>query len=73
MLYRRGSLCFHFIVEPNGQITNKKILKGISSKEHCNADKEAMKVLEFLTEWTPGRMSREQKYQLRFLYQLDSP
>jgi hypothetical protein len=55
-----GLCCFEgvvfvsFVVEPTGQITNKKIVRGISDKEPCNADKEAIKVLDFLTEWTPG-------------------
>jgi TonB family protein len=43
------------IIEANGQLTNKKIIKGISSSKNCNADSEALKVIDFLTSWKPGQ------------------
>lgn len=49
-----GAVYVSFIVETNGQITNKRIVRGISSHEPCNADGQALKVIDHLTEWTIG-------------------
>ena len=49
-----GTVYVSFIVEPSGQMTNKRIKRGISSQENCNADGQALKVLDHLTEWTIG-------------------
>jgi protein TonB len=54
-----GTVYVSFIVEPNGQVTNKRIKRGISSQEHCNADGQALKVLDYLTEWTIGECNGE--------------
>lgn len=54
-----GTVYVSFIVEPNGQVTNKRIKRGISSQEHCNADGQALKVLDYLTEWTIGECKGE--------------
>jgi protein TonB len=50
-----GTVFVAFIVESNGQLTDKRILKGLSDSEGCNADEEALKVIDFLTSWTPGQ------------------
>jgi periplasmic protein TonB len=49
-----GTVYVSFILEPNGQMTNKRIKRGISNQEHCNADGQALRVLDYLTEWTVG-------------------
>jgi TonB family protein len=50
-----GTVFVACIIESNGQLTNKRILKGLRSDKACNADKEALKVIDFLTAWTPGQ------------------
>lgn len=50
-----GTVIVACIIESNGQLTNKRILKGLRNDEACNADKEALKVIDFLTSWTPGQ------------------
>jgi hypothetical protein len=54
-----GTVFVSFIVEPNGQVTNKRIKRGISSQEQCNADKQALKLLDYLTAWTIGECNGE--------------
>jgi len=54
-----GTVYVSFIVETDGKITNKRIKRGISSQEHCNADGQALKVVDYLTEWTVGECSGE--------------
>lgn len=54
-----GAVYVSFIVEANGQITNKRIIRGISSQEPCNADGQALKVIDYLTEWTIGECNGE--------------
>jgi protein TonB len=49
-----GSVYVSFVVEADGRISNKKIVKGISSSESCNADCEALRVLDYMTEWRPA-------------------
>lgn len=51
----KGTVFVAFIIEVNGQLTNKRILKGLLDDKVCNADKEALRVIEFLTTWTPGQ------------------
>jgi protein TonB len=52
--YFSGDVYVSFIVEADGRISNKTVVKGISSSEGCNADEEALKVLDYLTEWQPA-------------------
>jgi hypothetical protein len=49
-----GDVYVSFVVEEDGRISNKKIMKGISNSEDCNADCEALRVLDYLTEWKPA-------------------
>lgn len=46
-----GAVFVSFIVETDGKITNKRIKRGIYN---CNADAEALKVVDYLTGWTIG-------------------
>jgi TonB family protein len=55
----QGTVYVSFIVETDGQITNKKVKRGISSREHCNADGQALKVVDYMTEWTIGECNGE--------------
>jgi TonB family protein len=50
-----GTVFVACVIEANGQLTNKRILKGLLDDKYCNADKEALKVIDFLTTWTPGQ------------------
>lgn len=50
-----GTVFIAVIIESNGQLTNKRILKGLGNSKGCNADKEALNVIDFLTSWTPGQ------------------
>jgi TonB family protein len=50
-----GTVFVAFIVEANGQISNKRVLRGLNNSEGCNADNEALKVIDFLTSWTAGQ------------------
>jgi protein TonB len=54
-----GTVYVSFIVETDGLITNKRIKRGISNQEHCNADAQALKVVDYLTEWTIGECNGE--------------
>lgn len=49
-----GAVYVSFTIETNGQITNKRIKNGISSQKFCDANGEALKVMDYLTEWTVG-------------------
>jgi hypothetical protein len=49
-----GNVYISFVVEADGRLTNKKVVKGVSSTKGCNADEEALKVLDYLTEWQPA-------------------
>lgn len=46
-----GRIFIQFVIEPNGTVSNIKILKGLD--EHCNA--EAIRVVSLMTKWTPGQ------------------
>lgn len=50
-----GTVFVACIIEANGQLTNKRILKSLSTDKDCNADEEALKVMDFLTSWVPGQ------------------
>jgi outer membrane biosynthesis protein TonB len=49
-----GNVYVSFVVEADGRLTSKKVMKGLSDMEGCNADEEALKVLDYLTEWEPA-------------------
>ena len=50
-----GSVFVSFIVEPDGQLSNKKILKGITNK----ADKTALDLVNSMPDWIPGSCNQE--------------
>lgn len=45
-----GRVFVNFIVEPDGQVTNVNVLRGIGS----GCDEEAVRVVEMMPAWTPG-------------------
>jgi periplasmic protein TonB len=45
-----GPIYVSFVVERNGELTNKKLIKGIDNK----VDKMALAVLDLMPKWTPG-------------------
>ncbi len=45
-----GRVYVNFIVEPDGQVTNVNVLRGIGS----GCDEEAVRVVEMMPAWTPG-------------------
>jgi periplasmic protein TonB len=49
-----GSVYVSFVIEVDGKVTNKQIRKGISNQKHCDADGEALNVVDYLNQWTPG-------------------
>jgi hypothetical protein len=51
----QGTVYVSFIVEPNGRLTNKKIQKSpFKDNDFCSPNKEALKVLDYLTRWNAG-------------------
>ena len=50
-----GRIFVGFIVEPDGSITNVKVLRGI--EKHC--DEEAMRVVKSMPKWKPGMRKGE--------------
>jgi protein TonB len=51
----QGTVFVSFIIESSGQLTSKRIVKGLNGAEGCDANKEALRVVDFLTSWTPGQ------------------
>jgi len=47
----RGTVFVTFVVEKDGSITNVRVLRGIGG----GADEEAVRVVELMPNWTPGR------------------
>lgn len=47
----QGRVFINFVVEPNGSVTNVKVLRGIGG----GCDEEAIRVVEAMPKWTPGR------------------
>jgi len=47
----RGTVFVTFVVEKDGSITNVRVLRGIGG----GADEEAIRVVELMPNWTPGR------------------
>jgi protein TonB len=46
-----GKVYINFVVDKNGKVTNAKILRGI----HPSLDQEALRVINNLPKWKPGR------------------
>lgn len=47
----QGRVFVNFVVEPNGSVTNVNVLRGIGG----GCDEEAIRVVETMPKWTPGR------------------
>ncbi|MBZ0242672.1 MAG: TonB family protein [Bacteroidales bacterium] len=47
----QGRVFVNFVVEPDGSVSNVKILRGIGG----GCDEEAVRVVEDMPKWTPGR------------------
>ena len=47
----QGRVFVSFVVEPNGSITNEKVLRGIG----YGCDEEALRVVKEMPKWTPGK------------------
>lgn len=47
----QGTVFVTFVVEPNGSITNVKVLRGIGS----GCDEEAIRVVKSMPKWNPGK------------------
>ena len=51
----QGRVAVTFVIEKDGSVTNAKVLRGIGG----GCDEEALRVVEAMPKWTPGRMSDE--------------
>lgn len=51
----QGTVFVTFIIEADGQVTNKRILKGFQDDGVCKVNTEALRVVDFLTDWTAGQ------------------
>ena len=51
----QGRVFVGFVVEPDGSVSNVKVLRGIG----CGCDEEAVRVIKALPKWTPGKMKGE--------------
>lgn len=70
-----GSVYRSFVVEQDGTITGKRIEKGFGDGTYCDASKEAIKVLDFLTDWTPGQCNGQNvavKYVIPIRFAIDT-
>jgi len=47
----QGRVFVNFVVEPNGSVSNVKVLRGIGG----GCDEEAIRVVQEMPKWTPGR------------------
>lgn len=47
----QGRVFVNFVVEPDGSVSNVKVLRGIGG----GCDEEAIRVVESMPKWTPGR------------------
>jgi periplasmic protein TonB len=47
----QGRVFVNFVVEPDGKVSNVKVLRGIGG----GCDEEAIRVVETMPKWTPGR------------------
>ena len=45
-----------FIIEPDGKVSNKRIYKGnLDNDIAYSPNKQALKMIDYLTDWTPGQ------------------
>jgi hypothetical protein len=51
----QGRIDIGFIIETDGRLTNKNILNESSKKDLCGSSSAALNVLNFLTDWIPGK------------------
>ena len=51
----QGRVAVSFVIEKDGSVTNAKVLRGIGG----GCDEEALRVVNAMPKWTPGRMSDE--------------
>ena len=51
----QGRVAVSFVIEKDGSVTNAKVLRGIGG----GCDEEALRVVNAMPKWTPGRMSNE--------------
>jgi hypothetical protein len=51
-----GNVFVVCIIESDGRLTNKRIIKGLNNSKGCNADNAALNVIDFLTNWIPRSM-----------------
>lgn len=59
----KAKVWMSFIVEPNGEITNVEVWKGVNAE--CN--KEAIRIIELMPNWTPGHnYSEPLRIKMRF-------
>jgi protein TonB len=47
----QGRVFVNFVVEPDGSVSNVKVLRGIGG----GCDEEAVRVVKSMPNWTPGR------------------
>ena len=52
-----GRVYVAFIIELDGKLTNKRIIKSFMDNDTniCNINKEALNVVDYLTDWTAGK------------------
>ncbi|MBI5217439.1 MAG: TonB family protein [Bacteroidia bacterium] len=48
-----GKVYIQFVIEPNGKVSNVKVVRGVDPA----LDKEASRVIESLPQWTPGKQA----------------
>ena len=51
----QGKIYVGFVIETDGRLTKKEILKGLDKDDPCGFNTEALNVLKFLTDWIPGK------------------
>ncbi len=49
-----GTIFVEFVIEPEGTISNRKILRG-EALDLCGFNTGALRVLDYLTDWVPGK------------------
>lgn len=52
-----GNIYLQFIIEPDGKISNRKILRGYN--QICNLNSKVLKTLDYLIDWIPGKCHGE--------------
>jgi TonB family protein len=51
----QGTVYVTFVIEPDGKVSNVKVLRGV----HALLDKEAVRVIQSMPAWTPGKQRGE--------------